>query len=65
MTHEWTRRTFLQTTVGAVALTPFSRVLAAAQPAPLFKISLAQWSLHRTLRAKEMESPGLCAGGQT
>lgn len=55
MTHEWTRRTFLQTTVGAVALTPFSRVLAAAQPAPLFKISLAQWSLHRTLRAKEMD----------
>jgi sugar phosphate isomerase/epimerase len=38
-----------------VALTPFSRVLAAAQPAPLFKISLAQWSLHRTLRAKEID----------
>jgi len=55
MTHEWTRRTFLQTTVGAVALTPFSQVLAAAQPAPLFKISLAQWSLHRTLRAKEID----------
>lgn len=55
MTHEWTRRTFLQTTVGAVALTPFSRVLAAAQPPPLFKISLAQWSLHRTLRAKEID----------
>lgn len=55
MTHEWTRRTFLQSTVGAVALTPFSLVLAAAQPAPLFKISLAQWSLHRTLRAKEMD----------
>lgn len=55
MTHEWTRRDFLQTAVGAVALTPFSRVLAAAQPAPLFKISLAQWSLHRTLRAKEID----------
>lgn len=55
MTHEWTRRTFLQTTVGAVALTPLSRALAAAQPAPLFKISLAQWSLHRTLRAKEID----------
>jgi L-ribulose-5-phosphate 3-epimerase len=55
MTHEWTRRDFLQTTVGAVALTPFSRVLAATQPAPLFKISLAQWSLHRTLRAKEID----------
>jgi len=55
MTHEWTRRRFLQTTVGAVALTPFTRVLSAAQPAPLFKISLAQWSLHRTLRAKEID----------
>lgn len=55
MTHEWTRRSFLQTTVGAVALTPFSGVLSAAQPAPLFKISLAQWSLHRTLRAKEID----------
>lgn len=55
MTHEWTRRDFLQTAVGAVALTPLSRVLAAAQPAPLFKISLAQWSLHRTLRAKEID----------
>jgi len=55
MTHEWSRRDFLQTAVGAVALTPFSRVLAAAQPAPLFKISLAQWSLHRTLRAKEID----------
>ncbi len=55
MTHGWTRRTFLQTTVGAVALTPLSRVLTAAQPAPLFKISLAQWSLHRTLRAKEID----------
>lgn len=55
MTHDWTRRHFLQTTVGAVALTPLSSVLAAAQPAPLFKISLAQWSLHRTLRAKEID----------
>lgn len=55
MTHEWTRRHFLQTTVGAMALTPFSRTLSAAQPALLFKISLAQWSLHRTLRAKEID----------
>lgn len=55
MTNDWTRRSFLQTTVGAVALTPLSRVLAAAQPAPLFRISLAQWSLHRTLRAKEID----------
>ncbi len=55
MTGEWTRRTFLKTTVGAVAVVPISHAWLAAQPAPLFKISLAQWSLHRTLRAKEID----------
>lgn len=55
MTSEWTRRTFLRTTVGAAAVAPFARAWAAAQPAPLFRISLAQWSLHRTLRAKEID----------
>lgn len=55
MTQDWTRRSFLQTTVGAVAMTPLAGVMASAQPAPLFRISLAQWSLHRTLRAKEID----------
>ena len=55
MSGEWTRRTFLQTTVGAMAVAPFSDVWAASQLAPLFRISLAQWSLHRTLRAKEID----------
>jgi sugar phosphate isomerase/epimerase len=55
MSGEWTRRTFLKTTVGAVAVAPLSHAWALAQPAPLFKISLAQWSLHRTLRAKEID----------
>ncbi|MBM3750833.1 MAG: TIM barrel protein [Acidimicrobiia bacterium] len=55
MSGEWTRRTFLKTTVGAVAVAPLSEVWAASQPAPLFRISLAQWSLHRTLRAKEID----------
>jgi L-ribulose-5-phosphate 3-epimerase len=55
MTSEWTRRTFLKTTVGAVAAAPLSSAWLSAQPAPLFKISLAQWSLHRTLRAKEID----------
>jgi len=54
MTGEWTRRTFLKTTVGAVAVAPLSQAWLSAQPAPLFRISLAQWSLHRTLRAKEI-----------
>ena len=55
MTGEWTRRTFLKTTVGAVAMAPMSNAWLSAQPAPLFKISMAQWSLHRTLRAKEID----------
>lgn len=49
------RRTFLQTTAAATAAMalPLSRVMAEEKPAktaePLFKISLAQWSLHKTL----------------
>ncbi|MCR4375747.1 MAG: sugar phosphate isomerase/epimerase, partial [Acidobacteria bacterium] len=40
-----------------MAAVPVARALAwwPAQPAPLFRISLAQWSLHRTLRAKELD----------
>jgi L-ribulose-5-phosphate 3-epimerase len=55
MTGEWTRRTFLKSTVGAVAAVPLSHTWLSAQRAPLFKISLAQWSLHRTLGAKEID----------
>ncbi len=55
MSGEWTRRTFLKTTVGAMAVAPLSDAWAAPQRAPLFRISLAQWSLHRTLRAKEID----------
>jgi sugar phosphate isomerase/epimerase len=51
-----TRRQFLAAT-GATALAlSASRALAAlTPPAPLFEISLAQWSLHRTLRARELD----------
>lgn len=55
MSGDWTRRTFLKTTVGAIAAAPLSQAWVSAQPAPLFRISLAQWSLHRTLRAKEID----------
>ncbi len=55
MNAEWTRRTFLKSTVGAMAVAPLSQAWAAPQTAPLFRISLAQWSLHRTLRAKEID----------
>lgn len=49
------RRTFLQTTAAASAALalPLSRAIAEDKPSkvaePLFKISLAQWSLHKTL----------------
>ena len=47
------RRSFLQLTSGStlgILLLP-QRLLAASEPQPIFKISLAQWSLHKTLRA--------------
>jgi L-ribulose-5-phosphate 3-epimerase len=50
------RRTFLQSTAAASAaalIFPLSRAIADDKPSkaaePLFKISLAQWSLHKTL----------------
>ncbi len=53
---DWTRREFLTTTIGAAALSPLATLHASASlQAPLFRISLAQWSLHRTLRAKEID----------
>lgn len=57
MSVNWTRRRFLGATAAGMAAVPASRALAwwPAQPAPLFRISLAQWSLHRTLRAKELD----------
>lgn len=48
-----TRRRFLRDAAALSALPALSRV-AAAQ-APLFRISLAQWSLHRTLRAGDLD----------
>jgi sugar phosphate isomerase/epimerase len=47
-----TRRTFSKTTIAggaAIALTEFAGELVHAAEEPLFKISLAEWSLHRTL----------------
>ncbi len=50
----WTRRRFV-TAAGTTALAaPLARAFAAARP-PLFEISLAQWSLHRTLRAGALD----------
>lgn len=54
MQGDLTRRTFLKTTMGAVAVAPMTSLWEPVQ-APLFRISLAQWSLHRTLGRKEMD----------
>ena len=55
MTDGWTRRGFLQTTAVALGAAPFAATgLAQQKPLP-FKISLAQWSLHRTLGKKEID----------
>src|SRR6187397_1880407 len=53
------RRTFLQTTTAAGAAlslgTATQAVRAAAESSkPLFKISLAEWSFHRALKAGKM-----------
>ena len=53
-----TRREFLRRSVGAAALVALDGAapVQARQPAPpLFRISLAQWSLHRTIRAGELD----------
>ena len=48
------RRDFLATTaaLSAMSLVPDVPVL---RPAPLFRISLAQWSFHRALRSKQLD----------
>jgi sugar phosphate isomerase/epimerase len=49
------RRSFLGTAAAAAAAS-FTRPLFAADPAPLFKISLAQWSLHKALFDKKLDN---------
>ncbi len=56
-----TRRSFLQTGLGAlatsaVAVDPALAHVLAQDEKPWFKISLAQWSLHRTLRAGKLDN---------
>jgi L-ribulose-5-phosphate 3-epimerase len=63
MSHLTSRRQFLQTSTAALAGASLAgRFLAAEEPAkkdakePLFKISLAEWSLHRTLGSKKLDN---------
>ncbi|TWT91894.1 sugar phosphate isomerase/epimerase family protein [Neorhodopirellula pilleata] len=57
MTNQPSRRRFLQTTAALGALSALARPAAMAaetsSPAMPFKISLAEWSLHRALKAKD------------
>ncbi len=50
-----TRRRFLAA-AGALALAPRAAAARRAMLDPLFRISLAQWSLHRTIRAGELDN---------
>lgn len=51
-----TRRQFIAGTAGALCAPALTRPLGALQATtPLFRISLAQWSLHRTLRSGELD----------
>ena len=58
MTMDWTRRQFLTATATGLAIAPAARMVAspqAPQRPPLFKISLAQWSLHKALQSKKLD----------
>lgn len=60
MTPAMTRRSFLETTASAAAAAGVaslvSPALAADAKEPLFKISLAEWSLHRALFGKQLDN---------
>ncbi len=61
MNDHWTRRRFLATGAAAVtgaALAPFDGLsgLESTGASPPFLISLAQWSLHRTIRSGDLDT---------
>jgi sugar phosphate isomerase/epimerase len=53
MTQLLHRRAFLSTSAAALATPLWGRAIVAKEP--LFKISLAQWSLHRAYQARELD----------
>jgi sugar phosphate isomerase/epimerase len=58
MTHDdrrVSRRTFLATSAAAIAVAPFGVAARGSAQAKPFRISLAQWSLHRTLGRKDID----------
>jgi len=55
MSRNWTRRQILTTTVMGMVAAPALARKHPAQAAPLFRISLAEWSLHRELGAQRLD----------
>jgi len=51
-----TRRRFLAVAAAAAAACPTTATHGLAPPAPLFRISLAEWSLHRTIFAGKLDN---------
>lgn len=54
----WTRRTFLTTAGAGLVAAPAARAFEGLQrppQSPLFRISLAQWSLHKELGARKLD----------
>jgi len=56
MNRENDRRDFLKTAAGIVTAAGLSGRLAAAEKKPLFKVSLAEYSLHRMIAAKKLDT---------
>jgi L-ribulose-5-phosphate 3-epimerase len=61
MTHSFDRRSLLKTAIAAGAAmglgaSPGKTLFAAQEGEPLFRISLAEWSLHRTLRDGKLDN---------
>src|SRR5215216_3261167 len=54
MKSQTSRRQFIHTTAAAVAALGLPHFARAEEKAPLFKLSLAEWSLHKALFAKKL-----------
>ena len=50
------RRDFLASTAAFSTMSVLAARLTARPPAPLFRISLAEWSFHKALQAKQMDN---------
>lgn len=56
MNSSMSRRRFLQTTAAAATASTLPGVASAESAQPLFRISLAQWSLHKAIFGKQLDN---------